>query len=492
MQVGRERPPEGRAWGEEGGSQVGVAHAPLASDGGSGRLGGSAPAAQSAALCNRAKCNTDSDFRIAPACFRLKANMRVAPCEPHSPGNGAPAFAFPHLVPFSTPAVAAKEEAIRALAIHFTPMLTHVALDTETLFGGGWPHPSVDLENLVAACQALGIPVLLSSVTLTEAETIWLERNGDKLAKARASIIDISRDFEGLLPDVAFPNREALRAAYRAAVEQVRDRWLWQEVPGPQMTAQEIVELSARHAPPFRGKDTGFRDSYMLMSTVLSAGRGSEIGIVTADNGLGDSAAQGAFSTSNGAVVRRFRHAREALDVKRESRNEALQALTAEIARRSERLAEAVRRDRERMIAFVRSNLELPPDVGGPGEGSLQAVRSIDVGDVTEAHAGLPGEDKKTVASVTIQLAMQLEFRAYAWRGPMGLKEGDRDGETRLGTASPRVTVTNKAGQATVDVRATWPEDERQLPQVEYVGVEYGNSSEAITRKLTRLLMERG
>ena len=29
MHVGRVRPPEGRPWGEEGGSQVGVAHAPL-------------------------------------------------------------------------------------------------------------------------------------------------------------------------------------------------------------------------------------------------------------------------------------------------------------------------------------------------------------------------------------------------------------------------------------------------------------------------------
>lgn len=34
MQVGRERPPQGRARGEEGGSQVGVAHAPLAIDSG--------------------------------------------------------------------------------------------------------------------------------------------------------------------------------------------------------------------------------------------------------------------------------------------------------------------------------------------------------------------------------------------------------------------------------------------------------------------------
>jgi hypothetical protein len=49
MHVGRERPPEGRAWGEEGGSQMGVAHAPVAAllgcdSGAKGR-----PAAQSAA-----------------------------------------------------------------------------------------------------------------------------------------------------------------------------------------------------------------------------------------------------------------------------------------------------------------------------------------------------------------------------------------------------------------------------------------------------------
>jgi hypothetical protein len=53
MHVGRERPPEGRAWGEEGGSKMGVAHALLAAllgcDGGVG----SRPAAQSAAGCRR-------------------------------------------------------------------------------------------------------------------------------------------------------------------------------------------------------------------------------------------------------------------------------------------------------------------------------------------------------------------------------------------------------------------------------------------------------
>ena len=73
-------------------------------------------------------------------------------------------------------------------------MLTHLAVDTETLIGGGWPHPSAELENLVASCQALGLPLLVPSVTLTEAETIWLERIGDKLGKAKNALGDLRRD----------------------------------------------------------------------------------------------------------------------------------------------------------------------------------------------------------------------------------------------------------------------------------------------------------
>jgi hypothetical protein len=53
MHVGRERPPEGRAWGEEGGSQMGVAHAPLVALLGCDSGADSRPAAQSAAGCKR-------------------------------------------------------------------------------------------------------------------------------------------------------------------------------------------------------------------------------------------------------------------------------------------------------------------------------------------------------------------------------------------------------------------------------------------------------
>jgi hypothetical protein len=61
MHVGRERPPAGRAWGEEGGSQVGVAHAPQTASLGCDSGADSRPAAQSAAGCRREAVDQQGD-----------------------------------------------------------------------------------------------------------------------------------------------------------------------------------------------------------------------------------------------------------------------------------------------------------------------------------------------------------------------------------------------------------------------------------------------
>jgi hypothetical protein len=61
MHAGRERPPEGRAWGEEGGSKMGVAHALLAALLGCDSGADSRPAAQSAAGCRREAADGQED-----------------------------------------------------------------------------------------------------------------------------------------------------------------------------------------------------------------------------------------------------------------------------------------------------------------------------------------------------------------------------------------------------------------------------------------------
>jgi putative addiction module component (TIGR02574 family) len=98
--VGRERPPTGRAWGEEGGSQVGVAHAPLASDGGIGSGSDSVTGGterrpltfvevadyQRPVTLPRSGCGRCQSGRIE---YNLRSTK----------GNGAPEFRFPHPVP---------------------------------------------------------------------------------------------------------------------------------------------------------------------------------------------------------------------------------------------------------------------------------------------------------------------------------------------------------------------------------------------------------
>jgi hypothetical protein len=99
MHVGRERPPEGRAWGEEGGSQMGVAR----------------PAGRSARLRQRGRPETGGTERRpgqSPANSQTENNMSVAYFRHWSNqarafqrerflglGNGAPEFRFPLPVP---------------------------------------------------------------------------------------------------------------------------------------------------------------------------------------------------------------------------------------------------------------------------------------------------------------------------------------------------------------------------------------------------------
>jgi hypothetical protein len=81
MQVGRERPPEGWAWGEEGGSQMGVAHAPLDALLGCDSGADSRPAAQSAAGGNREAADGQED----KASSIVQRAMRPL-CPANSPG----------------------------------------------------------------------------------------------------------------------------------------------------------------------------------------------------------------------------------------------------------------------------------------------------------------------------------------------------------------------------------------------------------------------
>ena len=98
MDVGRERPLAGRAWGEEGGSQMGVAHAPLSISSAATTASTATPAAQSAA---GVRVET-ADQQENPASIVATTGLRVVDASIESfytQGNGAPESWFPRPVP---------------------------------------------------------------------------------------------------------------------------------------------------------------------------------------------------------------------------------------------------------------------------------------------------------------------------------------------------------------------------------------------------------
>jgi hypothetical protein len=100
MHVGREQPPAGLAWGEEVGSQMGVAHAPLASDGGSGGRSGSATGGTERRPLTFVEVADYQRPVTLPAsrCHRYQGGSHRIELR-STKGNGAPEFRFPHPVP---------------------------------------------------------------------------------------------------------------------------------------------------------------------------------------------------------------------------------------------------------------------------------------------------------------------------------------------------------------------------------------------------------
>jgi hypothetical protein len=162
---------------------------------------------------------------------------------------------------------------------------SHLGIDTSALIGAGWPHPSLDLDNVVTTCKALEVPVLIPELVLAEAQIVSLERTAEIIQKAQDALRRAGDRLAGLVDPgaITWPNRPARRTAYDSVVKGVSDRWSWTELPLPDVSLGEAVYRSARHEYPFAITDISFRDSLILWSLLDALKPGDILGLIAID-----------------------------------------------------------------------------------------------------------------------------------------------------------------------------------------------------------------
>ena len=164
-------------------------------------------------------------------------------------------------------------------------VITHLALDTSILVGQGWPHPTVVLDNIVATCQKLGVPVLMPEDALLEVKAECLRQTNAAIEKTRQRVSDLTRRTAGMVDGdaVKWPTRDEVEAGYGSAADALIARWGCAEVPVPEGKLLETVARSARHEPPFPDGDVSFRDSLIVCSLMDHLKAGDVLGLMARD-----------------------------------------------------------------------------------------------------------------------------------------------------------------------------------------------------------------
>lgn len=362
--------------------------------------------------------------------------------------------------------------------------ITHLGLDTSTLIGVGWPRHGLALDDIVETCNALGVPVLLPEIVLTEAEAAWQRRAGELVQKCRDTVRELDRRAPDLGAKLTLPDAKALAESYAKVAADVVGRWHPTIVPLPKISLEEAARLSARQELPFADADLSFRDSLILWSMLDALKHGSVLGLLSEDKFFLHSRVR-AMATARGCIVVVFNTLEEARKlVETMARVTALKEVFDASAKQEERLLTALRKDFDRLEAYVRAELRVPEYPFGIS-GHVEAVRNINVLELTGAHVRLPFEVKTSPdASADLTLKVEVTISKIKPAGPrvLGVGESVEDLLPPFGL-SERV-VTEIDGFATLKLKVNWPEKDDELPTVEYLGVEFGTPEQRLALRL--------
>jgi hypothetical protein len=358
---------------------------------------------------------------------------------------------------------------------------THLGIDTSVLIGNGWPKASLDLRNVVAACQQLGIPLLIPEIVLAESDAEFARKTEEAIDAARQALSRAAgRLSGGLNANVEWPDEKVRTAAYADAIATLADDWRWTVVPMPKVSLTDAVIQSIRHEPPFPAEDKGFRDSLIVWSLLDRLKKGDILVLIAADKAFADGRMIEAAKRC-GIELHVFASPQAAWEViEKIVRQKTAGEIFAAWEAHSQRIVAALEQDRAGLEAFVREHLRIPERPYGV-EGRIETLHDVQVVGVEHALLQL-FSDNLTDASAELKLRVTVTISRYRPSVPRAMRVGETVDDVSPSFGEHERILTDLDAFASLTLHVTWPEDDQQLPTVKYIAAEFGTPQERLLR----------
>ena len=348
-----------------------------------------------------------------------------------------------------------------------------LAIDSSSLFKGGWPYPSLDLDNLAKTCRALGLPFLIPELVEVEIAAVWKRRTDEATQKSRRYLEEVAGRVRGLIKpeQITWPTDQQLDDLYLEATNRIAQEWDYYSPPIPKVALPDLLRSAARHEPPFKSEDVAFRDAIVVMSVIEVVEKGAIVGLIADDNYFQDAAVQAA-AKAKGVELVIFKTPQEAWAVvEGMARITEFAKVFEESDRQRKRLLHVLESDRDRLDKFLREHLAVPQYL--LDYGSVRAVHDMTLGEIIGVDVGLPLNEKKGIPEAVARIELQLNVATERFSTPpeVPLRIG------QIASSQPLPTVETFAGeisgQARVQLAIKWPSEEETPPIVEYLRAEF-------------------
>jgi len=335
-----------------------------------------------------------------------------------------------------------------------------VYFDTNPILGAGWPHPSVQLLQVISQSENLGFSVCIPEVVSTELEEHIIRELNGEWRKANSQIDTLNRRGHSL---VAFPKLgslppyDDLRSALRQLVATFTQRF--RLVPVTKRPLSEFLNLAILRGATFEQGGRGFQDAVILCSVLddMKANNFANAIFVSGDK---------AFQSDGTAQLQRESGIELEVVVSLDDL-ERLLGLHFSSAWR-----ELVERDRKELIDTLNprlveiehcliNNLTFTPDELN-NRGAIKRIESLKVISIANVHStfGLAEEDEPGDQN-RVKVSMDVNFRLVLSVQPCSEREKVKVGEFVEGVTlasilrAAQIEITDYEAVAVVEADAT-------------------------------------